>query len=79
MCIEFQDLCAEEYLAAFVAIGVEVADYVLRLFGDLKEVLLLGDLLVLAVTVLDPLLPLLLLTLHRQKALALDLQSVFAQ
>ena len=55
----------KEHLAALVAIGVEVADDALRLFGDLEEVLLLGDLLVLAVAVLDPLLPLLLLTLHR--------------
>ena len=67
-------MCAKEHLAALVAIGVEVADDALRLFGDLEEVLLLGDLLVLAVAVLDPLLSLLLLTLHRQDALTLDLK-----
>ena len=61
-------------LAALVAVGVEVADDAVRLFGDLEEVLLLGDLLVLAVAVLDPLLPLLLLPLHRHNALALDLK-----
>ena len=62
-------------LAPLVAVGVEVADDVVGLLGDFEEVLLLGDLFVLAVAVLDPLLPLLLLTLHRQHALALDLQS----
>ena len=61
-------------LAPLIAVGVEVADDVVGLFGYVEEVLLLGDFLVLAVAVLDPLLPLLLLALHRQHALALDLQ-----
>ena len=63
-------------LAALVAVGVEVADDVLGLFGYFEEVLFLGDLLVLAVAVLDPLLPFLLLPPHRQNALALDLKYI---
>ena len=64
------------YLAALVAVGVKVADDVLGLFGDFEEVLFLWDLLVLAVAVLDPLLPFLLLPPHRQNALALDLKYI---